>query len=198
VFSWGYENGKVKINPCLGVRKFPKPARERYIENWEYDAVLSEAIKHWTLLAAAMEISYCCAARQADVWALTRDQLKHEGIYIRQGKTGVKQIKAWNPRLRNAVDLALSVQVVTSLKWIFCDSKGNYLAQGTLRNWYGKAKKLAKGNHKDNWNNDFTFHDIKAKSISDYDGNKQELSGHKTEAQVARYDHKVKVTPTLK
>ena len=47
-------------------------------------------------------------------------------------------------------------------------------------------------------NIDFTFHDIKAKAISDYEGNKQEFSGHKTQSQVAIYDRKVKVTPTLK
>lgn len=45
-----------------------------------------------------------------------------------------------------------------------------------------------------------TFHDLKAKSISDYEGSsrdKQILSGHKTEGQVLVYDRKTKVTPTL-
>jgi hypothetical protein len=34
------------------------------------------------------------------VLALTEDQIRETGIFIRQGKTGVKQIKAWSPRLR--------------------------------------------------------------------------------------------------
>ncbi len=45
-----------------------------------------------------------------------------------------------------------------------------------------------------------TFHDIKAKAISDYEGSsrdKQLFSGHKTELQVTTYDRKVKVTPSL-
>ncbi|HBZ4249770.1 hypothetical protein A3N56_14130 [Klebsiella aerogenes] len=45
-----------------------------------------------------------------------------------------------------------------------------------------------------------TFHDIKAKTISDYEGSseeKQMFSGHKTESQVVTYDRKVKISPTL-
>ena len=47
---------------------------------------------------------------------------------------------------------------------------------------------------------DFTFHDIKAKGISDFEGTageKQFASGHKTERQVHTYDRKVRVVPTL-
>ena len=45
-----------------------------------------------------------------------------------------------------------------------------------------------------------TFHDIKAKAVSDFEGSskdKQLFSGHKTELQVATYDRKVKISPTL-
>ncbi|HBR7307229.1 TPA: hypothetical protein L9294_001214 [Klebsiella aerogenes] len=45
-----------------------------------------------------------------------------------------------------------------------------------------------------------TFHNIKAKAISDYEGSskeKQMFSGHKTESQVVTYDRKVKISPTL-
>ena len=38
----------------------------------------------------------------------------------------------------------------------------------------------------------FTFHDLKAKGVSDFKGNKQDASGHKTAAQVAVYDRKKK------
>jgi|TARA_R110002124_G_scaffold285222_1_gene463473 integrase len=202
VYSWAYQNGKVEINPCKGVSKFTEYHRERYIEHWEYDSVLTAAMTKWILCAAAMEISYCCAARQSDVWNLERNQLRKEGIFIQQGKTGAKQIKLWNPRLRAAVDLALSVSKVTSFKYVFCDIKGNHPAQGTLRNWYGQAKAEAKLNHDGDWVNDFTFHDIKAKSMSDYDsdydGNLQKFSGHKTEAQAQSYSRKTKLSPTLK
>ena len=47
---------------------------------------------------------------------------------------------------------------------------------------------------------DCTFHDLKAKGISDYDGSgreKQIFSGHKTESQVLIYDRKTKLVATL-
>ena len=94
--------------------------------------------------------------------------------------------------------MALSVQEVPNFKYVFCDKKGNHPVQGTLRNWYDKAKKLAAVKHNTEWGAEFTFHDIKAKAISDYNGNLQEFSGHKTEAQAQSYSRKVKITPTLK
>jgi len=198
VFAWAYENGKVQINPAIGVKDFKEPARDRYIEDWEYFLWLAEAYIKWPLLAACMEISYCCAARQGDVWSLKRSQLRKEGIFIRQGKTGKKQIKEWNPRLRAAVDLALSVQEVTNFELVFCNKKGHQPLQKTMAKWAIAARKEAKRKYDGELSIDFTFHDIKAKAISDYEGNKQEFSGHKTQSQVAIYDRKVKVTPTLK
>ncbi|MGL4515753.1 MAG: hypothetical protein ACRCUH_03510 [Shewanella sp.] len=47
---------------------------------------------------------------------------------------------------------------------------------------------------------DFTFHDIKAKAISDVAGSsrdKQRISGHKTEAQVAAYDRSIEIVPAV-
>lgn len=47
---------------------------------------------------------------------------------------------------------------------------------------------------------DYTFHDIEAKAISDFEGSsrdKQIFSGHKTESQVLIYDRKVQISPTL-
>lgn len=47
---------------------------------------------------------------------------------------------------------------------------------------------------------DFTFHDIKAKGISDLEGTlqeKQDISGHRTITQTARYDRKIKIVPIV-
>ena len=46
----------------------------------------------------------------------------------------------------------------------------------------------------------FTFHDIKAKGISDFEGNihdKQQFSGHKTVGQVNVYDRRTEIVPTI-
>ena len=47
---------------------------------------------------------------------------------------------------------------------------------------------------------DFTFHDLKAKGISDFEGsleNKREAAGHTTTKQTADYDRKIRVVPTV-
>jgi len=38
-----------------------------------------------------------------------------------------------------------------------------------------------------------TFHDLKGKGINDYTGDKQQFSGHKTYAQMEKYNRKVEV-----
>jgi integrase len=192
VFGWGYERGIVTINPCLKVHKFTEQSRTRYITDQEYNAVLSCASP---MLQALMEVSYCCAARQGDVLALKRSDLQDEGIYIKQGKTNKEQIKRWNPRLKAAVELVLANQLVKSMKWVMADEEGNHISATRLRHWYTAAKAEATSKNP-SLKFDFTFHDIKAKSISDYEGNKQEFSGHKTAAQVAVYDRKIKVVDT--
>ncbi len=62
-----------------------------------------------------------------------------------------------------------------------------------------KAKKKAEELHPD-LSFDFTFHDLKAKGISDLDGNlykKQAIFGHKNVTQTARYDRKIAVVPVV-
>ena len=67
-----------------------------------------------------------------------------------------------------------------------------------MANWFAAARKEAQDKFPEA-NFDFTFHDIKAKAISDYDGDdKKKFSGHKTDSQVRVYDRKLKLSPTLK
>lgn len=194
VFSWGIQR-KVDItdNPCKKVNKFTEKPRTRYITDAEYDAVLYQSNP---LLQAAMEISFCCAARQGDVLQLCRQDILEEGIYIRQNKTGVEQIKAWTPRLRQAVNQALDQQGhIKSATWVF-SCQGGRLSADRFRKWYAKAKAKAQEANP-NMKFDFTFHDIKAKAITDHKkGDKREFSGHKTLAQVNTYNRLPEVVKT--
>ena len=67
VFRWAYERGKVKSNPCQGVRQFKEKARTRYITDLEFQAVMDAARP---AVRVAMELSYLCAARKGDVLAM--------------------------------------------------------------------------------------------------------------------------------
>lgn len=146
-----------------------------------------------------MEISYLCAAREGDVFDLKIPDLRNDGIFIEQNKTGKKQIKEWTPRLRAAIDKALAQLVGRSAAgFVIPSPSGGRLNRKTFNTWWNDAKKAA--GLKLGKKILGTFHDIKAKAISDYDGSsrdKQLFSGHKTENQVAIYDRKVRISPTL-
>lgn len=197
VFGWGFERGYVKGNPCRGIRKFSLKAREVYIPDEDYLAVYENARLE---VQVAMEISYLCAAREGDVFDLMVQDIMNEGIFIEQNKTGKKQIKEWTPRLRAAIDIALVHLVGRSASgFVLPNPSGGRLNRKTFNTWWNDAKKEAE--LKLGRKIPGTFHDIKAKAISDYDGtsrDKQLFSGHKTENQVLIYDRKIKISPTLK
>ncbi len=57
IFRWGYERGKVKLNPCQGVKQFKEKARTRYITDEEYIALYDVAPP---VVKVAMELAYLC------------------------------------------------------------------------------------------------------------------------------------------
>ncbi|RVR37640.1 integrase [Klebsiella pneumoniae] len=192
VYRWGYQRGYVPGNPCVGVDKFPKPQRDRYITDEEYIAIFTHATP---AVKAAMEIAYLCAARVSDVLKMNWNQILDKGIFIQQGKTGIKQIKAWTERLSAAVDICREWgqdgPVIRTMYGERYSYKGFNEAWRKARN--AASEELGRPL-------DCTFHDLKAKGISDYKGSgrdKQKFSGHKTESQVLVYDRKVKISPTL-
>lgn len=196
VYKWGYERGYVKGNPCAGISKLKVAARDYYIIDEEYETVYMFANER---LKVAMELSYLCASRAGDIIkAKWLDELD-TGFYIQQGKTGKKQIKAWTERLRKALALAKEIMPPqTRDNYIIVNTLGEKLTLKTLNNWWLEAR--TKASQKLERPLSFTFHDIKAKSISDYTGSskeKQLFSGHKTESQVLIYDRKLSVTPSL-
>lgn len=190
-FSWGYERGMVPINPSKGVKKFTEKPRGRYITDEEYAAVYDAADP---IIQATMEICYCCAARISDVLALKVDSLSDNGIRIKQGKTGKAQIKAWSPRLRTAIK-AVQVTQRPSLSRLITNEKGQPLTYAAFSYRWKKAKRLAAERYP-GMKFDFTFHDTKARAISDWKGDRQEFSGHKTVQQAENYDRKVHIVDT--
>ena len=189
VYAWGYERGLAQLNPCRGVRKFPEQPRRRYVTDEEFLAVYRCATPG---VRVAMAISYLCAARQADVVGLTRFQLEDRGIRIAQSKTGVLQIKTWSPALRKAVARGLRCRRRHDCTHVVVGLQGKpYSVQG-FRAMFYKAKVAAAERY--GIAIDWTFHDIKAKSISDFEGDKSEFSGNKATVHV--YDRLPKVVPT--
>lgn len=198
VYSWAYERGIVKSNPCKGVRQFKETERERYITDEEYNALYRVSPP---VVQVAMELAYLCLSRQGDILALQKSQLLEQGIFIKQGKTSAKQIKAWSERLSAVIDLAKTLPLkdsVTSIYVIHQRNGNRYTRDGFNRRWQLAKEEAQKINPHLLF--DFTFHDLKAKGVSDLEGSlqdKQLISGHKTITQTARYDRKIKVVPVV-
>lgn len=219
MWGWCFERGITAMpNPCDKVKPFKELPRERYVADEEYDAVFQIAPLH---IQIAMEIAYLCAARQGDVLDLRKgrkDQsqpdkgqnavILEQGIYIRQGKTGKRQIKLWTPRLRAAVKAAEKLNSTISSVYLIHTRQGQrYTASGfkamwrrVLETWLserdeeGKITNKAKANHP-HW---YTFHDLKAKGVSDYEqGDKQEFSGHQSRGQMERYNRRIQEITAL-
>ncbi|MBA0162249.1 tyrosine-type recombinase/integrase [Pectobacterium versatile] len=198
VYRWGYERGLVKGNPTKGVRQYKEVSRDRYITHDEYQALYSVAPD---VVKIAMELAYLCCARQNDILEMKKGQILSDGILIKQSKTAVAQIKAWSQRLESAIELAKVLPLndgVSSLYIIHQPTGGKYTRDGFNSRWR-KAKLEAKEQFPE-LSFDFTFHDLKAKGISDLKGNlyeKQAISGHKNVEQTARYDRKIAIVPVV-
>jgi integrase len=203
VFTWGKRKGWVVNDPSKGIAVKNKEApRERYISDLELRLLLDFSKP---IMKSIILISYLCAARQADVLSLTVSQILEEGVYIHQAKTGKKQIKAWTPSLKQAVYDQLNRLPDTGAHYLFPGrfdrpNFPSHYSKSALEKNFQKARKDAfeyAVKEGLDYKPDFTFHDIKAKGISDYEGNKQEFSGHKTAAQVDVYDRKIATVMAL-
>tara|TARA_A100000171_G_scaffold46447_1_gene51308 strand:+ start:5815 stop:6801 length:987 start_codon:yes stop_codon:yes gene_type:complete len=187
MMRYGFERGHTKENPCDPVKNFKEKGRDRYITDAEYNDFYNRASP---MCQVMMDISYTCAARSQDVRKIRMADIKKEGLFIEQAKTGKKQVKLWTNRLRAAVTLAKQLRSQrmkssTSLFLLVTSTGSPYTESGMKSLWRRERANYIKATGKDiNW----TFHDIKAKAISDYQGDKQQFSGHKSHAMMERYN----------
>lgn len=132
---------------------------------------------------------------------MTKSQFVADGIMIKQSKTKVKQIKGWSDRLEAAVKLADTLPLKSGMSSIFVLHQTNgskYTRDGFNSRWR-EVKTTAKATYP-GMDLNFTFHALKAKGISDLEGNayeKQAIAGHKNVEQTINYDRKIKVVPVV-
>ncbi|MEX2964793.1 tyrosine-type recombinase/integrase [Microbulbifer sp. TYP-18] len=191
ILRWGKARGLVTIpDPTAAVRPLKERQAGRYVEDSEYLSFydwLGE--KGHKAHQAAMEIAYLCGARQQDVLALTRQDVQEDGLVIYQQKTGKKQIKLWTGRLRDAKNLAQSINTNNTVQsaYLIRSKTGRPYTRGGFNAIWQREQKaaLAAGVIKAR----FRFHDLKIKAVSDFEGgDKRVFSGHKTNSMMERYN----------
>jgi len=79
--------------------------------------------------------------------------------------------------------------------YLLHDAKGQPIRQSSFQSAWNRLmnKALAKG-----LKERFTFHDLKAKGITDFDGDKQKAAGHKSARMAEVYNRKPEKVPSTK
>jgi len=196
VFSWAYERDMVKLNPVKGVKRLPEAPRTRYVEDWEYEAVHCRALTKVkaTYLAPAMELAYLMRLRPVEVRTLQKSDCTPEGVRARRRKGSREQIVEWSARLQAAIAAADTPSPIGSI-YVLHDRRGQPITQSAFDSAWGTLMNecLSSGDLIER----FHFHDLKAKGVSDFDGDKQKAAGHKSPQMAAVYDRKVhRIKPT--
>lgn len=202
VFGWAFERDFCTSNPCRGVRKNPERSRTRYIEDWEYELVYNLALNSGTkYIAAMMEIAYLCRARRIEIsernrgidYGIKMNQIdKTKGIYIHREKGSLPEWTLWSERLKDAIKLCRSINRDVISPYLIHDKQGQPIQDRAFSSaWQRLMKKAIAAGIKER----FTFHDIKAKGVSDHKNNE---SGHKSERAKAVYMRKTKETDSTR
>ncbi len=171
----------LNANPTIGVRLNREVPRTRYISDDELDHALTLA-PPW--LNASMQIAYHCRARRSEVHALLRSSVDESGVMLRRGKGSRDEITLFTPRLRTVVDEAMSLEGSSDY---LIRTKAGGIGNAQFKSAWARLMKKVQCEK-------FTYHDLKAKGLSDMIN---PTAGHRSPKMLDVYIRKpMKVTPT--
>ncbi|WP_047535390.1 tyrosine-type recombinase/integrase [Methylotenera sp. N17] len=183
MFSYAMRWGQVDRNPCLGVAKHTEKGRDRYITDQEFEGVKEIASE---LIAIVMDFAYITAMRKGDILKLRLDQITDEGIWVKQSKTGAKQLYEWTNGLTEVIARAKALKRPIRGLYLFCNRQGQpYTDSGFKAMWQRIQIKWSRSGGQR-----FTFHDIRAKALTDAKRmglDAQSLAGHSSFAMTEHY-----------
>jgi hypothetical protein len=167
-FSWAVVRLEgVDSNPCKGVRLNPSQKRVRYVTDDEYNAVVELARKHApAYVVPAMEIAFLCRARKAEVLNLEQSHLLEHGIELNRLKGSAGEITLYTPRLEKAVALAKAFNGQTHSPYLIHNKFGERIKETTFDTAWQRLMKKAVADKL--IAERFTFHDLKAKGVTDH------------------------------
>ncbi len=174
IFTKAVEWGIVDRNPCREIRKQRPAPRDRYIEDWEYEAVYSMVPE---MIQVAMDLMHLTGLRPGDLLSLTRDNLTDRGIEIIPRKSirhlpdgsvtkGKKLIIGWTDELRAVVTRAKKLPPHVRSPIISTRHGKPYSIDGFNSIWYRHMQKAVK-DPENPLKASFQFRDLRAKSASD-------------------------------
>lgn len=207
ILEYGIRVGVVDVNPFDGVEKLATKKSSRYVTDYEIDLAVRLGRKLGSsrlIVALALKTAYLCVRRSVEVRALTRDQIKDEGIVW----TGAKRQKGqdeqhglieWSPELRTTIDDALAVKrhKLAGAWYVFGNLNGQKYTKGgwkaTLSKLMAECVKQA-AEEKEAFR-PFSLQDCRPKGVSDKmgrgDSDVMEATMHTSERMVRQiYDRR--------
>ena len=188
LLSWGSERGWLEANPAKGVKPFTEKPRDRYVLDWEFDLVQRVArASAYPYLAPMMDMAYLCRARTIELRHLTEADITAEGVYLRRTKGSQAEVTGWSDRLRRAVDKARAIYPdapVSMERPLLHTRQGGLIPASSFKTAWGRVmgRALSEGLAER-----FTFHDLKAKGVTDH---AEHASGHKSAKMQAVYNRR--------
>jgi integrase len=181
LFEYWAELGMVSDNPVRMVKKYPGSRRTRLITAEEYEAIYERACDAFQVI---MDLWRLTGQRVMDVATIKLSDLREQGIYFRQEKTGTELIVRWNPELRAVVDRAKRLHGKVGALTLL-HARGRPLKYARVNDMWLEASRATKVP-------DVQARDIRAMSltaIKQQMGKKaaQGLGGHKREATTEIY-----------
>lgn len=163
VMSWARRMGLggVKWNPLLKVGFPTSKPRDRYVTDEEFVAVRDCAPP---MVRYAMNISLITGARQKDILRLDRKQVAAGLLRVRQSKTGKRIDYPVAGSLEENIEAALKVSPQVR-QFVIVNREGKPYTRDGFQTQWKRAMTKAFPDKADR----FTFHDIRAKSLSDAD-----------------------------
>jgi site-specific recombinase XerD len=109
-FRWAVSEGLTTYNPCAGVARNAEEPRSREPRPWEVECLRAIAgTLASPLMGLLMDYEAITGWRVSDVLNLDRRQCTAEGIRLKQGKRGKRQMWSWSDELRRIVREALEL-----------------------------------------------------------------------------------------
>lgn len=185
--------GIVDRNPCVGVERNDETPRDRLVGDAEFRSFLKFCYRRnegGQRVALAAAIAYLTGKAQGQVLSLKRQQLGREGIEFTKRKRGAGTLVIWTPALRRIVRWAIAMPSTIDPMYVIHTQSGTpYTSDGFKSLWQRLMKEWVDLGHER-----FTFHDLRAKAVTDMTAQGRrasDLTGHRQESTISRvYDRR--------
>ena len=185
-WNWARERDLIaEPNPCKGVKRNRETARTNYVTDEHYKISLEVATPGY--LYVAQELAYLCRMRKSEVLRTTFNDVLEAGIDTRRLKGSKDTITGFTPRLKALVEYARTY--TKPGLYLVRDAAGAPVRVFTFNSaWRRHQARLQKKGVVP-----FPFHDLKAKGVTDFDGDKRAAGGHRSVTMTDRYNRKKEI-----